>query len=64
MLSICWLCRAAQLLSVVLRLKLKETEAADEPETVSYEKVLKISCNISNAVNYMQQGIMEACVSL
>ncbi|KAI0693106.1 hypothetical protein C8T65DRAFT_761292, partial [Cerioporus squamosus] len=24
------------------------------------EKVLKISCNISGAVNYMQQGIMEA----
>ena len=45
---------------MVPRLKLKETEAADEPETVSYEKVLKISCNISNAVNYMQQGIMEA----
>ncbi|EJF59278.1 cysteine proteinase [Dichomitus squalens LYAD-421 SS1] len=41
-------------------LKLKESEASDEPESVSYEKVLKISCNISNAVNYMQQGIMEA----
>ncbi|KAI8996329.1 cysteine proteinase [Trametes punicea] len=43
-----------------LRRVLKCDEAPDEPESVSYEKVLKISCNISNAVNYMQQGIMEA----
>lgn len=41
------------------RLKLKESEAAEEPESVSSEKVLKISCNISLAVNYLQQGIME-----
>ncbi|KAI8968106.1 hypothetical protein BD414DRAFT_504371 [Trametes punicea] len=31
--------------------------------TVSYEKVLKISCNISNAVNYMQQGIMDRLIA-
>ncbi|KAI0369345.1 cysteine proteinase [Pilatotrama ljubarskyi] len=43
-----------------LRRVLKCDEAPDEPESVSFEKVLKISCNISNAVNYMQQGIMEA----
>ncbi|KAI0354233.1 cysteine proteinase [Trametes cingulata] len=43
-----------------LRRVLKCTEAPEEPESVSFEKVLKISCNISNAVNYMQQGIMEA----
>ncbi|KAM5537454.1 hypothetical protein V8D89_008973 [Ganoderma adspersum] len=41
-------------------LKLKESEASEEPESVSSEKVLKISCNISLAVNYLQQGIMEA----
>ena len=39
---------------------MKCDEAPEEPESVSVEKVLKISCNISNAVNYMQQGIMEA----
>ncbi|KAL1943182.1 hypothetical protein VTO73DRAFT_4257 [Trametes versicolor] len=43
-----------------LRRVLKCDETADEPESVSFEKVLKVSCNISNAVNYMQQGIMEA----
>ncbi|KAI9058743.1 cysteine proteinase [Trametes sanguinea] len=41
-------------------IRLKCDEAPDEPESVSYEKLLKISCNISNTVNYMQQGIMEA----
>ena len=41
------------------RLKLKETEAGEEPESTSFEKVLKISCNISSNVNYLQQGIME-----
>ncbi|PIL26025.1 hypothetical protein GSI_11779 [Ganoderma sinense ZZ0214-1] len=41
-------------------LKLKESEASEEPESVSSEKMLKISCNISLAVNYLQQGIMEA----
>ncbi|KAI0744597.1 cysteine proteinase [Earliella scabrosa] len=43
-----------------LRRVLKCAEAPEEPESVAFEKVLKISCNISNAVNYMQQGIMEA----
>ncbi|EIW56517.1 cysteine proteinase [Trametes versicolor FP-101664 SS1] len=43
-----------------LRRVLKCDETTDEPESVSFEKVLKVSCNISNAVNYMQQGIMEA----
>ena len=42
-----------------LHYRLKCDEAADEPESVSFEKTLKVSCNISNAVNYMQQGIME-----
>ncbi|KAI1787341.1 cysteine proteinase [Ganoderma leucocontextum] len=41
-------------------LKLKESEASEEPESVAFEKVLKISCNISLTVNYLQQGIMEA----
>ncbi len=41
------------------RLKLKESEASEEPESVSSEQVLKISCNISLAVNYLHQGIME-----
>ena len=40
--------------------RLKCDEAPEEPESVASEKVLKISCNISSAVNYMQQGIMEA----
>ena len=40
--------------------RLKCDEAPEEPESVAFEKVLKVSCNISNAVNYMQQGIMEA----
>ncbi|KAH9920848.1 cysteine proteinase [Epithele typhae] len=39
---------------------LKCEETPEEPESIAYEKVLKIACNISNAVNYMQQGIMEA----
>ena len=39
--------------------RLKCDEAPEEPESTAFEKVLKISCNISNAVNYMQQGIME-----
>ncbi|KAI0772406.1 cysteine proteinase [Trametes elegans] len=43
-----------------LRQVLKCDEAPEEPESISFEKVLKISCNISNAVNYMQQGILEA----
>ncbi|KAI0673157.1 cysteine proteinase [Trametes maxima] len=43
-----------------LRRVLKCDEAADEPESVASEKVLKVACNISNAVNYMQQGILEA----
>ncbi|CDO68739.1 hypothetical protein BN946_scf184989.g5 [Trametes cinnabarina] len=49
-----------QFMTGELRRILKCDEAPEEPESVSYEKVLKISCNISNAVNYMQQGIMEA----
>ena len=48
-----------------LHYRLKCDEAADEPESVSFEKTLKVSCNISNAVNYMQQGIMEVrCFSV
>ncbi|KAH9886741.1 hypothetical protein C8Q73DRAFT_715186 [Cubamyces lactineus] len=43
-----------------MRRVLKCDEAPEEPESISFEKVLKVSCNISNAVNYMQQGIMEA----
>ncbi|KAI0742901.1 cysteine proteinase [Daedaleopsis nitida] len=43
-----------------LRQVLKCDEAPEEPESVAFEKALKVSCNISNAVNYMQQGIMEA----
>ncbi|KAI0689726.1 cysteine proteinase [Cerioporus squamosus] len=49
-----------QYMTGVLRRVLKCDEAPEEPESVSTEKVLKISCNISGAVNYMQQGIMEA----
>ncbi|RDX47629.1 cysteine proteinase [Lentinus brumalis] len=49
-----------QYMTGVLRRVLKCDEAPEEPESVSTEKVLKISCNISNAVNYMQQGILEA----
>ncbi|OSD06674.1 cysteine proteinase [Trametes coccinea BRFM310] len=49
-----------QFMTGELRRVLKCDEAPDEPESVTYEKVLKISCNISNAVNYMQQGIIEA----
>ncbi|KAH9851300.1 cysteine proteinase [Lenzites betulinus] len=49
-----------QYLTGELRQALKCDEALEEPESLSFEKVLKVSCNISNAVNYMQQGIMEA----
>ncbi|RPD63335.1 cysteine proteinase [Lentinus tigrinus ALCF2SS1-6] len=49
-----------QFMTGELRRVLKCDEAPEEPESVAIEKVLKISCNISNAVNYMQQGIMEA----
>ncbi|KAI0830316.1 cysteine proteinase [Trametes gibbosa] len=49
-----------QYLTGELRQILRCDEAPEEPEALSFEKVLKVSCNISNAVNYMQQGIMEA----
>ncbi|KAI0651130.1 cysteine proteinase [Trametes meyenii] len=49
-----------QFMTGELRRVLKCDEASDEPESVASEKVLKVSCNISNAVNYMQQGILEA----
>ncbi|KIJ64270.1 hypothetical protein HYDPIDRAFT_90832 [Hydnomerulius pinastri MD-312] len=43
-----------------MRRELKCDEAADEPSTVTTERVLKIECNISITTNYMHTGIMDA----
>ncbi|OSX58024.1 hypothetical protein POSPLADRAFT_1061110 [Postia placenta MAD-698-R-SB12] len=49
-----------QYLTGEMRRELKCDEAPEEPPTVSFEKVLKIECNISISTNYMLQGIKEA----
>ena len=41
------------------RLKWEEPEAADEPPSITFEKVLKIECNINITTNYMMTGIMD-----
>ena len=41
------------------RFRLRCDEAPDEPPSVSFEKVLKIECNISITTNYMLQGIKD-----
>ncbi|EIW76622.1 cysteine proteinase [Coniophora puteana RWD-64-598 SS2] len=43
-----------------VRRELKCNEAPEEEPTVTFEKVLKIECNISGTTNYMQTGIMDA----
>ncbi|KZT00260.1 cysteine proteinase [Laetiporus sulphureus 93-53] len=42
-----------------MRRELRCDEAPEEPPTVTFEKVLKIECNISITTNYMLQGIKE-----
>ncbi|KAI0339115.1 cysteine proteinase [Trametopsis cervina] len=51
-----------QYMTGVMRRELKcdDPEAADEPPSISSEKVLKIECNISITTNYMHTGIMDA----
>ncbi|TFK48273.1 cysteine proteinase [Heliocybe sulcata] len=49
-----------QYLQGEIRRELKCVEAPDEPPTVSFEKVLKIECNITGTTNFMLQGIMSA----
>ncbi|PCH43146.1 cysteine proteinase [Wolfiporia cocos MD-104 SS10] len=43
-----------------MRRELKCDEAPEEPPTVTFEKVLKIECNISITTNFMLQGIKDA----
>ncbi|EPS98924.1 hypothetical protein FOMPIDRAFT_1024471 [Fomitopsis schrenkii] len=43
-----------------IRRELRCDEAPDEPSSVSFEKALKIECNISITTNYMQQGIKDS----
>ncbi|KAL5520259.1 hypothetical protein ACEPAG_9472 [Sanghuangporus baumii] len=40
--------------------ELKCDEASGEEPTISFEKVLKLECNISTTTNYMHTGIMDA----
>ncbi|KAL5479043.1 UBP6 [Sanghuangporus weigelae] len=40
--------------------ELKCDEAPEEEPTISFEKVLKLECNISTTTNYMHTGIMDA----
>ena len=40
-------------------LRLKCDEAPDEASTVSFEKILKIECNITINTNFMHTGIMD-----
>ena len=37
-------------------------EAADEPPTVTKEKIPKLQCNISVTTNYLHAGILEVCL--
>ena len=34
-------------------------EAPEEPSSVSKEKIMKVSCNISKETNYLYNGIMS-----
>ncbi|KAH9922256.1 cysteine proteinase [Fomitopsis serialis] len=43
-----------------VRRELKCDEAPDEPPSVSFEKALKIECNISITTNYMLQGVKDS----
>ncbi|KAF5383880.1 hypothetical protein D9757_007411 [Collybiopsis confluens] len=43
-----------------IRRELSTVEAPEEPPTVSFEKILKIECNISAQTNYMHAGILGA----
>ncbi|TFY64553.1 hypothetical protein EVJ58_g2535 [Rhodofomes roseus] len=43
-----------------LRRELKCDEAPDEPPSISFEKALKVECNISITTNYMLQGIKDS----
>ncbi|KAH7882689.1 hypothetical protein F5I97DRAFT_301459 [Phlebopus sp. FC_14] len=46
-----------------MRRELKCDEAPEEPPTVTFERVIKIDCNISISTNYMHTGIMDALTS-
>ncbi|KAH7913651.1 hypothetical protein BJ138DRAFT_1058705 [Hygrophoropsis aurantiaca] len=49
-----------QFMTGEMRRELKCEEAPEESATVTFEKVLKIECNITIATNYMHTGIMDA----
>ncbi|KAJ3487917.1 hypothetical protein NLI96_g3205 [Meripilus lineatus] len=43
-----------------LRRELKCRDAPEEPPSVTFEKVLKIECNITIQTNYLHSGVMDA----
>ncbi|KAF8836234.1 cysteine proteinase [Paxillus ammoniavirescens] len=43
-----------------MRRELKCDESSEEPPTVTFERVLKLECNISVSTSYMHTGILEA----
>ncbi|KZT68007.1 cysteine proteinase [Daedalea quercina L-15889] len=49
-----------QYMTAEIRRDLKCDEAPDEAPSISFEKALKIECNISITTNYMLQGIKDA----
>ncbi|KAF9221830.1 cysteine proteinase [Gyrodon lividus] len=49
-----------QFLMGEMRRELKCDEASEEPPTVTFERVLKIQCNITISTNYMHTSIVEA----
>ncbi|GBE86944.1 Ubiquitin carboxyl-terminal hydrolase 6 [Sparassis crispa] len=49
-----------QFMTVEMVRELKCDEAPEEPASVTTEKVLKLSCNITAATNFMYQGIKDA----
>ncbi|KAL5525365.1 UBP6 [Sanghuangporus sanghuang] len=49
-----------QYMMAEMRRELRCDEAPAEEPTISFEKVLKLECNISATTNYMHTGIMDA----